>query len=284
LLDAFVEDGQLVVLDGGKGGAQYLDLEGSYLSSLHLEGQPWGGFALTDGTMLIKGEFLSDPRAESFGDWVTVDEAGRPVAFTNESLEPLPEEQGVQCSDLAPWAEGAALMRFTTPQIRILGPTGEPLTETRVDLPIQVISEEERNEALAELRERLAGRGLPPEFMQQNLVVMEERWKVKCRFGPLRFDSSKDVGAFLEQNPDEFGSGPATLHFVSIDGIYLARVRFPTAWRDFAMDDGVVYALSRDPITDLIRLKAFGIEFPASLMEEASRVLDEARVAAAGTP
>ena len=69
----------------------------------------------------------------------------------------------------------------------------------------------------------------------------------EVRVGPLRFDPSGRFAAFLEQNPDEFGSGSATLHFLSQDGVYLAKVAFPTAWRDFTMDDGVVYALTRNP-------------------------------------
>ncbi|MGW8265494.1 MAG: hypothetical protein ACWGSQ_03950 [Longimicrobiales bacterium] len=272
LLDAFPDGDRLVVLDGGRGGVQYLDLEGRYLSSLHLEGQPWDGFLLDGGRLLVKGEFLSDPTEESFGDWVTVTDDGKPSAFTSHTLEPSPEEQGVQCSDLFPWAGGAARLRFTTPQIQLFGPAGGLRREIRIDLPVEPVSDSERDLALSALRRTLAGRGLPPEFIQQNL-----RWRVKCRFGPLRFDPSGRFAAFLEQNPDNFGSGPATLHFLSQDGVYLARVPFPTPWRDFALDDGVIYALTRDPTTDVISLTAYRVDFPQALLLEASRALQEAR-------
>jgi hypothetical protein len=277
LLDAFRDGDSLVVLDGGKGSVQYLDLEGNYLSSLHLEGQAWGGFPLGDGTLLVKGEFLSDPTEESFGDWVRVGEGTRPSAFSSQPLPPLPEEEGVQCSDLSPWPGGAARLRFTTPQIQVFDREGDLVMESRIDLPVEVVSDAERASALADLRRTLAARGLPPEFVQQNLIVMEQRWRVKCRFGPLRFDASRGLAAFLEQNPDEFGSGSATLHFLSQDGVYLARVTFPTAWRDFAMDAGVVYALARDPTTDLITLEAFQVDLPDALLRDAARVKDEAR-------
>ena len=105
---------------------------------------------------------------------------------------------------------------------------------------------------------------------------------MKCRFGPLRFDPSCRLAAFLEQNPDEFGSGSATLHFLSRDGVYLAKAAFPTAWRDFAMDDGVVYALARNPTTDLITLTAFRLDLPDSLFRDATGVLEEARQREAG--
>jgi hypothetical protein len=277
LLDAFRDGDSLVVIDGGKGNIEFLDLDGDYLSSLHLEGQAWGGFPLEGGTLLVKGEFLSDPSAETLGDWVRVREGSEPSPFPSPPLDPLPEEQGVQCSDFSPWAGGAARLRFTTPQMEIFDQAGVLLMKSRIDLPVEVVSESERESALSELRRTLAARGIPPEFSEQNLVVMEERWRVKCRFGPLRFDRSGRLAAFLEQNPDEFGSGSATLHVLSQDGVYLARVGFPTAWRDFTMDAGIVYALTRDPTTDQITLKAFRVDLPNSLFRDATRVLDEAR-------
>ena len=277
LLDAFRVGDRFVVLDGGKGSIEYLDLDGNYLSSVQLEGQAWGGFPLEGGTLLVKGEFLSEPTEETLGDWVRVREGSEPSAFTSQPLGPLPEEQGVQCSDLSSWAEGAARLRFTTPQIQVFDQVGGLLMESRIDLPVEVVSDSERESALSDLRRRLAGRGLPPEYMEQSLIAMEERWRVKCRFGLLRFDASGRLAAFLEQNPDEFGSGSATLHFLSQDGVYLAKVAFPTAWRDFTMDNGVVYALSRDPTTDLITLEAFRVDLPNSLFRDATRVLYEAR-------
>ena len=277
LLDAFREGDRIVVLDGGKESVEYLDLDGNYLSSLHIDGQAWGGFPLDGGELLLKGEFLSDPSEETLGDWVKVREGSGPRAFSIQPLEPLPAEQGVQCSDLSAWGGGAARLRFTTPQVQVFDPAGGLLMESWIDLSPEVVSDSERESALSDLERELAARGVPPAFMEQNLIVMEERWRVKCRFGPLRFDPSGQFGAFLEQNPDEFGAGPATLHFLSKDGVYLAEVAFPTPWRDFALDAGVVYALTRDPTSDLITLKAFQVDFPDSLFSEASRILDRAR-------
>ncbi len=277
LVDAFPDGERLVVLDGGRSSIQYLDFEGNYLSSLHIEGQPWDGFPLADGELLLKGEFLSDPAAESFGDWVRVGEGRDPSAFTSLPLDPLPEEQGVRCSDVSPWAGGAARMRYTTPRIQVFDAAGELQREIWIDLPIEAVSESERASALSELERTLAARGLPPPFIEQSLVVMKDRWRVKCRFGPLRLDPGGRFGAFLEQNPDEFGSGSATLHVLSRDGVYLAKVAFPHAWRDFAIEDGVVYALTRDPDTDLITLKAYSLDLPDAVFVDASTVLEEAR-------
>jgi len=277
LVDAFPVGERLVVLDGGRSSIQYLDLEGNYVSSLNVTGQPWAGFPLASGELLLKGEFLSDPEAESFGDWVTVGEGRDPSAFTALSLEPLPEEQGARCSDMSPWAAGAARMRYTTPRIQVFDAAGGLQGEIRIDLPVEAVSDTERATALSELERTLADRGLPPPFIEQSLVVMKDRWRVKCRFGPLRLDATGRFGAFLEQNPDEFGSGGATLHLLSADGVYLAKVAFPEAWRDFTIADGVVYALTRDPDTDLVALEAYRVALPGSAFVDASTALEEAR-------
>jgi hypothetical protein len=81
----------------------------------------------------------------------------------------------------------------------------------------------------------------------------------------------------LEQNPDEFGSGNATLHFLSPGGVYLAKADFPRSWRDFTLADGVVYALTRDPTTDLITLRAYRLNLPGTLLTDTDEVLDAAR-------
>jgi hypothetical protein len=266
-----------VVLDSGKGSIEYLDMEGKYLSSLHIDGQAWSGFPLGAGALLVKGEFLSDPTQETRGDWVRIEEGREPVPYTSHSLEPLPEEQGIMCSDLSSWWDGAARLRFTTPQLQAFDQTGDLTMESWIDLPVEVISDAERESALDNMRQELSARGVPPPFVEQSLIVSEERWKVKCRFGPLRFDPSGSLAAFLEQNPDDFGSGSATLHFLSRDGIYLARVAFPTPWRDFAMDGGVIYALTRNSTTDIVDLKAFRVDLPPSVFTEATRALEEAR-------
>lgn len=277
LVDALPVGDSLAVLDQGKSSVEYLDLEGNHLATLHLVGHPWNGFALADGTLLLKGKFLSGPAEGTLGDWVTIDKDGEPTAFTSVPLEPLPEEEGVQCSDFSPWAGGAARLRFTTPRIQVFDRSGRLTLESTIDLAVEAVSDVERNAALSDLQRSLAARRLPPEFIEQSLVTMKERWRVKCRFGPLRFDSSRHYAAFMEQNPDQFGSGPATLHFVSAEGVYLAKVGFDTPWRDFAIHDGVVYALTRDTITDLVTLEAFRVDLPTSLFEAAAKALAAAR-------
>jgi len=282
LRDAVLEGERLVVFDRGRRAIEYLSLDGDYLSSQPIDGSPWGGFLLGTGTLLVRGDFRTDPRESTLGTWIRVPDGGAPMPFTPPPMEPLPEEQGVECADLAAWGDGAAQLRRTTPRIEVLDSAGGIVREMTIDLPVAAVTDAERERALDDLRRRLAGSGFPPEFQQQNVAVMEQRWRVKCRFGPLRYDPSRRIGALLEQNPDEFGSGPATLHLLSEDGVYLARLPFHVAWRDFTLDGGVVYALTRDPATDLVTLRAYRLDLPTSLITDAGRVLDAARERAVG--
>lgn len=274
--DAFRHGEGFVILDQGRSSLEYLDSDGRYVSSLHLEGSPWRGFPMEGGDILLVGDFREDPTEGTLGDWIRVQDDGKITPFMPPPLEPLPEEQGVECSEISPWGGGAARLRFTTPRIEVFDPAGGLVMESRVDLPIEVVSEAERNQALSELRSRLAANGGPPEFLQQYVEVMEKQWRVKCRFGPLRADPAGDLVAFLEENPDVFGSGNATLHFLSPEGVYLARAAFPTPWRDFTLEDGVVYALTRDPATDLITLRAYRVDLPEALFRDAAEALEGA--------
>ena len=284
LRDALFDGDRVVVFDRGRRGIAYMSLDGDYLSSLPIDGAPWGGFPLRTGELLVRGDFRTDPRESTLGTWIRVTHGRAPAPFVPPPLESLPEEQGVECADLSAWGDGAARLRRTTPRIEVLDGAGGVVREIGIDLPIEAVSDVERERALDDLRRRLAGSGFPPEFQQQSVVVMGERWRVKCRFGPLRYDSAGRLAALLEQNPDEFGAGPATLHVLSEDGVYLARVAFDVAWTDFTMADGVVYALTRNPDTDLVALRAYRVELPSSLLTDATEVLDAARERGAGEP
>jgi hypothetical protein len=277
LSDAVLDGDRLVVFDRGRRGIEYLSLDGAYRSSLRIDGSPWGGFLLGNGELLVKGDFRTDPRESTLGTWIRVADGHAPTPFTPPPLEPLPEEQGVECADLFAWGDDAARLRRTTPEIQVLDSTGVVVREIGIALPVETVSDAERERALDALRRRLAGSGFPPEFQQQSVVVMGERWRVKCRFGPLHYDPSGRLAALLEQNPEEFGSGNATLHLLSGDGVYLAKAVFPSAWHDFTLEHGVAYALTRDSVTDLVTLRAYRVDLPNSVFTDADDVLDAAR-------
>ena len=100
----------------------------------------------------------------------------------------------------------------------------------------------------------------------------------KLSFRKIRFDDEGHLAGLWQQNPEDFGSGPATLHLLSIDGIYLARLEFDRPWADFDLSGARLFALSRDPVTDLATLRAFDLRIPAGLLAEAESI------ARSGTP
>jgi len=66
-----------------------------------------------------------------------------------------------------------------------------------------------------------------------------------------------------EQASEDFGGGPATLHLFDASGVYLARVTFERRWYDFDVVGDQIYALERDPDTDLATLVAYRVLIPS---------------------
>jgi hypothetical protein len=271
LQDALPDGDRIAVLDGGKSSIELLDFDGNYLSSIHVGRVIFGGFRIGGGEFLVSGMLGSTTSR------LRIAEGRDPITFDPSELEPLPEELGVQCSSFFPWPGGAARLRFTTPRIEVFDEDAHLVREIRIDQPIESVSEEERSLALSEVRAMLASSGLPEHVQQQQVAAMEGRYQIKCRFRSLVFDPGSGYSAFLEQNPDEFGSGNATLHFISEDGVYLATFKFQTAWRDFALADRKIFALARDPVTDVISLEAYRVEFSATGIARVKEVVTSAR-------
>jgi len=258
-------------LDGGKTSIEFLDFEGAYLSSIHLDRMIFGGFRIGDGEFLVSGLLGSS------GGHVKIAEGLEPVSLDLPELVALPEEEDVQCASLFSWDRGVARLRMTTPEIEVFDLQGDLARKVHVNLPVEPVSEAEREEALARVRDLLAGSGLPLEVQRSQVAAMEERFKIKCKFQHPDVDSSQSLLAFMEQNPEDFGSGNTVLHFLTQDGVYLAKVEVPSTWRDFSIEEGVVYALAPDPVSGLVSLKAYRVDLPRGSFREASEVLGAAR-------
>jgi hypothetical protein len=91
----------------------------------------------------------------------------------------------------------------------------------------------------------------------------------------VRQDSTTGVVAVWEQIPTDLGGGDAVLHFLSKDGVYLARHTFSHAWVDFTMLGSRVVALATDPSTGLVRTIAYRVTWPSGVLDEAARLADE---------
>jgi hypothetical protein len=113
--------------------------------------------------------------------------------------------------------------------------------------------------------------------IQQQADQLRSRPRAKLRFRDLRFDGTSGLAAIWEQNPEDFGSGNASLHLLSTAGIYLGALEFHRAWSAFDLKNGVLYTLSRDPDTDLVTLEAFSLSVPGEVLERADRLAEASR-------
>jgi len=79
--------------------------------------------------------------------------------------------------------------------------------------------------------------------------------------------------AVWEQEPPEFGDGPATLHLFSPSGVYLAQLKFPDVWVDFDVVGWRLAALVRHPETGLVAVSTYEIALPAAALVESASLL-----------
>ncbi len=105
--------------------------------------------------------------------------------------------------------------------------------------------------------------------LQQQVNQIRARPREKLRFRKIRFDDGAGLAGIWEQNPEDYGSGNASFHLLTIDGAYLAALEFDRPWADFALAGGVLYVLLRDPDTDLVTLMAYHLDIPPGLLERA---------------
>jgi hypothetical protein len=73
----------------------------------------------------------------------------------------------------------------------------------------------------------------------------------------IQYDTAAHLYAVWEQQPKEFGNGPAQLHLFGREGVFLVTIPFPEPWVDFAIDGLTVYALVEAPDIGVVRLSAY---------------------------
>src|SRR5690606_32044563 len=139
------------------------------------------------------------------------------------------------------------------PHILQLDAEGRLLREFTVEREPDIISDAEREAEIERVRESVAGTpGIPPAMIQRVVQIKRDESRIRRSFRAVREDPDTGVLAIWEQNPDELGGGTATLHLFSDSGIYLAEVPFDRAWVDFDLAGSKLFALERDPETDLV--------------------------------
>lgn len=140
--------------------------------------------------------------------------------------------------------------------------------EIIVDRAPEYSTEAELDAYAARLRRDLGGLNARPEEIERATRDLRERMRVKQIFGGVRHDSRTGHSWVWEQRSEEFGGGAATLHLFDESGVYLARVAFQRPWYSFDVAGDRIYALERDPETDLATLVAYRVSVPSIKVRE----------------
>lgn len=260
LIDAIPEPHGLFVVDAGNGRVEVLGPQGGVRESILLDQFVFSAVPLGPDTIAVFGAVGLEERWQR----ITADGGRDPWSFPTfqESSEAKPPP-----SRPVGWGDRPVQMELRVPRLWVYSPTGELERVIHIPFPPEVASEAELGQMAQQVADVLAGHGVSAQFIQEQVDQMKERLRVKSRFRDACFDEGAGLIAILEQNPEDFGAGPATLHLLSSQGVYLAALPFQEAWADFDLKDGILYALARDPLTDLVTLQVYGLDIPASLME-----------------
>ena len=269
IIDAIPTGAGLFVVDGGNGRVEILDPTGEILGSSLLGQVVFSAVPLGEAAIAVSGMLGRERK------WQRIDAAGNrepmdfPEFWDPEAAEGTP-------SRASTWRGRPVRLRFNSPQIQFFSATGDLEKVIDVPLPPEEATDEEIEALVNEMASVLSNDGLPSSVIRQQAEQIRSRPRAKSRFRDIRFDASSGLAAIWEQNPEDFGSGDAALHLLSLDGIYLAVLNFDRAWSAFDLKSGVVYALSRDPVTDLVTLEAFSIFLPDDIFDRAGNLVSSA--------
>jgi hypothetical protein len=270
IIDAIPTEAGLFVIDGGNGRVEILGSGGEILASSLLGQVVFLVVPLGEDAVGVSGILERDPK------WQRIDAAAElEEVFFPELMDP--DTSAVAPSRPGRWDGKRARLRYTSPQIQVFSDTGALEKVVDVPLPTEEATDQEIEGLVAEMAAVLAEDGLPSGVIQQQADQLRSRPRAKLRFRDLRYDRTSGLAAIWEQNPEDFGSGNASLHLLSTAGIYLGALEFHRAWSAFDLKNGVLYTLSRDPDTDLVTLEAFSLSVPGEVLERADRLAEASR-------
>ena len=265
IADAIPTPVGLFVVDQGNSRIEVLTASGEPLASHHLGQAAFAAAPLGPNAIVVFGVLGREQ------GWTKIDADGNREPLEFPDFEP-PDGHDGSISAASTWGERLVRLRQTSPQIRVYSTAGSLETVIDLPLPVEETSDEEIEDIVRDVSSVLARDGVPAGVIQQQVDRIRSRPRAKRRFRKIVFDDDGGLGAIWEQDPEGLGSGNASLHLFSIDGIYLTAIRFDRPWADFAVSDGVLYVLARDPDTDLVTLMAFELNVPPELLERARQV------------
>lgn len=262
ITDAIPTRAGLFVVDAGNARVDILTDSGNPVSSHPLSRVVFSAAPLGEESITIWGVLGSEQ------GWTQMDAAGNRQPHEFPDFE-VPEGFDGPMSSAATWGNKLVRLRYTTPRVRVYSHAGDLERVIDIPLPTEVATDEEIEEIVREVSSVLARDGLPSGVIQQQVDQIRARPREKLRFRKISFDEDAGLAGIWEQNPEDFGSGNASFHLLTIDGIYLAALEIDRPWADFALAGGVLYVLLRDPETDLVTLMAYHLDIPPELLDRA---------------
>lgn len=261
LTDVIPTESGVLVVDGGNARIDVLDESYESVTSyptgrLIFRVLPWG----TDG-LLAYGMLGSDAA------WQRYDGMGPGAEVEIPELANLPSGEDSTCTQVSSHGAAPVLVRCAFPDLYIYSAGGTLKQHFTVPFEAQLVTDAELEGLIRTMRETMAESGLPSALMEQQVARARDRSRVKPLIRKVSIDDAGGLIAIWQQNPSDYGGGPASIHFLSRSGVYLDSVTFDTAWQDFELVDGVVYSLAKDPDTDQVSLNARAVDMARTLVE-----------------
>jgi hypothetical protein len=141
----------------------------------------------------------------------------------------------------------------TRPFFQLFTTEGRPVREVFLDREPELRSDAEIATYLDGIRQTLAESGESAAMIDAFMADQRERHRVRRPWQRVGHDAATGLMVLLEQEGEDFGGGPGTLHLFDGEGRYLAAVERAEAWWEYTLLDGDIIALVRAPDTDLVR-------------------------------
>lgn len=184
-----------------------------------------------------------------------VQRGAQPVSLPGFPLED--REAEFACSRLA--GAGARILRLdcVKPVFQVISREGRVLRTVRIPRAPAQATRAEVDMYRRSLASDAAQSGMEPAAVRSLVENLVKAATPKRVMQGIRYDSTARMFALWEQQPREFGNGPARLHLFGEQGAFLVTVPFRAPWVDFTIDGRTVYALEEEEDTGLVRLSAY---------------------------
>lgn len=252
-----VRAGEIIIADA-MSEMEVFDTLGTHVRSIRPNGIVFDVYPFGPDRLLVR---LAQLTGESRWAILAPDRERRPLgppAWTAEAPQDVPD-----CIREA--TSGPMILRAHCSMLRVqfIRDDGAPQRETTVDRRPEYSTEAELEAFAARARQDISRLGAPTDQVERAVRDLVEQRRVKQIFAGVRRDTETGHTWVWEQASEDFGGGPATLHLFDASGVYLARVTFERRWYDFDVVGDQIYALERDPDTDLATLVAYRVLIPS---------------------